>query len=184
MKRSMNPLAFLGAAALLATVIACSTKDAASDSAAARDSAAASAPGAPAAPATPAPADSTANKGFLDPNTATVAQLMTVPGIDSATASALVAGRPYANMTAVDKVLPARLTKPLRDTVYTRLWKPLDLNTASDAEILLIPKVGAKMLHEFKEYRVYPNIEKFRREIGKYVDANEVARLERYVSIR
>jgi len=181
MKRSMNPLAFLGAAALLATVIACSTKDAASDSAAARDSAAASAPG---APATPAPADSTANKGFLDPNTATVAQLMTVPGIDSATASALVAGRPYANMTAVDKVLPARLTKPLRDTVYTRLWKPLDLNTASDAEILLIPKVGAKMLHEFKEYRAYPNIEKFRREIGKYVDANEVARLERYVSIR
>lgn len=40
------------------------------------------------------------------------------------------------------------------------------------------------MLREFKEYRPYPQIEKFRREMGKYVDKTEVARLERYVSIR
>ena len=39
------------------------------------------------------------------------------------------------------------------------------------------------MLHEFKEYRPYGNIEQFRREIGKYVDEDEVARLERYVVI-
>ena len=180
MKRSIDRLAFVGAAALLATAIACSTKDAASDSAAA-DSVTASAP---AAPAAPAPVDSVANNGFIDPNTATAAQLATVPGIDSATAAALVAGRPYANMTLVDKVLPARLTKAHRDTIYTRLWKPIDLNTASDVEIQLIPGLGPKMLHEFKEYRPYPQIEKFRREIGKYVDKTEVARLERYVSIR
>jgi hypothetical protein len=40
------------------------------------------------------------------------------------------------------------------------------------------------MLHEFKEYRPYAQIERFRREMAKYVDAAEVARLERYVSIR
>jgi len=40
------------------------------------------------------------------------------------------------------------------------------------------------MEHEFEEYRPYTNIERFRREIGKYVDAAEVARLERYVEIR
>jgi DNA uptake protein ComE-like DNA-binding protein len=180
MKRSINPLAFLGATALLATVIACSTKDTASDSAAA---VAARAPAAP-PPAVSAPADSAANNGFLDPNTATAAQLTSIPGIDSATAAALVAGRPYANMTAVDKVLPARVTDVQRDTIYTRLWKPIDLNTASDVEIQLIPGVGPMLLHEFKEYRIYPSIEKFRREIGKYVDKKEVARLERYVSIR
>jgi hypothetical protein len=39
------------------------------------------------------------------------------------------------------------------------------------------------MLHEFKEYRPYKAIEQFRREIGKYVDKREVARLERYVTI-
>ena len=40
------------------------------------------------------------------------------------------------------------------------------------------------MLHEFKEYRPYGGMEQFRREIGKYVDADEVARLERYMTIR
>jgi len=39
------------------------------------------------------------------------------------------------------------------------------------------------MLHEFKEYRPYKNIEQFCREIGKYVDDNELARLERFVYV-
>ncbi len=39
------------------------------------------------------------------------------------------------------------------------------------------------MLHEFKEYRPYKAMPQFRREIGKYVDAKEVARLEMYVKI-
>ena len=60
----------------------------------------------------------------------------------------------------------------------------LDLNTATDEEILLIPGVGRRMLHEFKEYRPYKDIERFRREIGKYVDKTEVARLEQYVTIK
>ena len=61
---------------------------------------------------------------------------------------------------------------------------PIDLNAASDSAILSIPGMGPKMFHEFKEYRPYPNIEKFRREIGKYVNAKEVARLERYVYVK
>ena len=61
---------------------------------------------------------------------------------------------------------------------------PIDLNTASDEDIKSIPGVGDRMLREFKEYRPYPNIEKFRREIGKYVSAKEVARLERYVVVK
>jgi DNA uptake protein ComE-like DNA-binding protein len=64
------------------------------------------------------------------------------------------------------------------------VFVPINLNTASDADILTIPGVGQRMLHEFKEYRPYDNIGKFRREIGKYVDKNEVARLERYVTIK
>ena len=61
---------------------------------------------------------------------------------------------------------------------------PMDLNTASDSALLTIPNLGPRMLGEFKEYRPYPNIEKFRREIGKYVNAKEVARLERYVYVK
>jgi DNA uptake protein ComE-like DNA-binding protein len=141
------------------------------------------APAQPAATTTPA-APAAATTGMIDPNSATREQLLTVPGIDAAAADALVAGRPYNDMLAVDKVLAPRMGEPQRKAAYARLWKPIDLNKASKEEILLIPGVGPRMQHEFEEYRPYRNIEQFRREIGKYVDPPEVARLEQYVQGR
>jgi DNA uptake protein ComE-like DNA-binding protein len=64
------------------------------------------------------------------------------------------------------------------------MFVPIDLNTATDEQILLIPGVGKRLLHEFKEYRPYKAMAQFRREIGKYVSKEEVARLERYVTIQ
>jgi len=68
--------------------------------------------------------------------------------------------------------------------VYAKLWLAIDLNAATREELLLIPGVGKKMAHEFEEYRPYDGLPRFRREIGKYVDATEVARLEQYVYLR
>jgi DNA uptake protein ComE-like DNA-binding protein len=182
----MKPTRFLpllGAAAVL--VLAACGGGADDEAAPAADSAAAPAATAPAAPA---PVDTTAapaaaSGAFLDPNAASRDELLAVPGMDASLADALVAGRPYADMTAVEKVLAPRLSETQRDSVYSHLWKPIDLNTASREEILLVPGVGARMAHEFEEYRPYRNIEQFRREIGKYVDDAEVARLERFVTI-
>jgi DNA uptake protein ComE-like DNA-binding protein len=143
---------------------------------AANDSAAAPAAAAPAA------APATASTGFLDPNTASRDELLTVPGFTPELADAVVAGRPYADMRGVNAKLTG-LSEEQRDSVYTRLWKPLDLNSATAEEIELIPGVAARMRHEFEEYRPYRGIEQFRREIGKYVEPEEVARLERYVTI-
>lgn len=122
-------------------------------------------------------------QGLLDPNTASREQLASLQ-LDSAVVTALVARRPYANMLAVDSVLGTRVDRTQRTALYAKLFKPIDLNTASGAEILLIPGVGPRMRHEFEEYRPYTSIEQFRREMGKYVDKNEVARLEQYVTIR
>ena len=126
----------------------------------------------------------TTSTGFLDPNAATREQLLALPEMDSAAANAVIGGRQYNDMIAVDRALASHLTEAERDSVYARLWKPIDLNTATDEEILLIPGIGRRMLHEFKEYRPYNSIERFRREIGKYVDDAEVARLEKYVAIK
>ena len=161
----------------VAAVAACGGGDAADDTAAV-DSAAV------VAPAAPAPAPAAATSGLLDPDQATREQLLTVPNIDAALADAVIAGRPYANMLGVDSVLAARLSEEQRDSVYARLFKPRDLNSASGEEIQLIPGVGDRMEHEFEEYRPYTSMEQFRREIGKYVDDVEVARLEQYVTIR
>lgn len=69
-------------------------------------------------------------------------------------------------------------------TASTAAIVPININTATDAEILKIPGVGPRMLHEFKEYRPWTSIAQFRREIGKYVDKAEVARLEQYIVIK
>ena len=59
----------------------------------------------------------------------------------------------------------------------------LNLNTATSEELLLIPNMGSRMVHEFEEYRPYTSLRQFRREIGKYVNETEVARLEQYVFV-
>jgi DNA uptake protein ComE-like DNA-binding protein len=172
----------VGAAVLVAALAACGGGDADD----AQSGATSTAAGAQADTSVTAAGTTAAASGTLvNPDSATREQLLAIPGINATIADALIAGRPYQNMTAVDRILTRNnLAEQQRDTVYTRLWKPIDLNTASREEILLIPGVGPKMQHEFEEYRPYRSIERFRREIGKYVDEQEVARLERYVTIR
>jgi DNA uptake protein ComE-like DNA-binding protein len=182
MNRPIVPGALVSAAMLVVALSGCSSGRSTNDST--QPGATAAAAGAAADTSATATATATPSGAFIDPSTATREQLLTIPGMNQATADALVAGRPYQSMTAVDRVLTgAKLSEQQRDTVYTRLWKPINLNTASKEEILLIPGVGPRMLHEFEEYRPYQSIEKFRREIGKYVKPAEVARLERYVTI-
>jgi DNA uptake protein ComE-like DNA-binding protein len=202
MRTRSSVLVRLAAGSAILLVSAACTK--AADDAARTDTAAAAAASATSAPNVPAttPAgsldsaagtttDSAARaagasqtaSAMLDPNSATKEQLVAVPGMTAAAADALIAGRPYQDMVAVNKAL-ASLSADARKTVYAKVWKPIDLNTAKGEEILLIPGVGPRMRHEFEEYRPYKNIEQFRREMGKYVDKEEVARLEQYVAIR
>ena len=87
--------------------------------------------------------------------------------------------------TAVAPTTTASTTTATSSTVASgAAIVPININTATDAEILKIPGVGPRMLREFKEYRPYTSIEQFRREIGKYVDKAEVARLEKYIVIK
>lgn len=81
---------------------------------------------------------------------------------------------------------PASTMTPTTSTTSstTAAIVPININTATDAQILAIPGMGPRMLREFKEYRPYTSIEQFRREIGKYVDKAEVARLEQYIVIK
>jgi DNA uptake protein ComE-like DNA-binding protein len=137
------------------------------------------------APAATPPAAGSADAGgdLIDPETATREQLISA-GVDAGAADAIVAARPIEDMTEVDGILEAQMDSTQRAEVYRRVWKRIDLNSASEEEILLIPGVGQRMRHEFEEYRPYQAMEQFRREMGKYVDDEEVARLEQYVEIR
>lgn len=117
---------------------------------------------------------------ILDANRAVESELVTVPHITASLAQAIVGRRPFKSVRDLDALLQP-LSRQQRVDVYGRLFVPINLNTATDAEILTIPGVGQRMLREFKEYRPYTSMAQFRREIGKYVSRQEVARLERYV---
>jgi len=116
-------------------------------------------------------------------NTATNEEIQLIPRMGPRMLHEFLEYRPYKSLA----VFHREIDKYVDDSELARLeqyvFVPIDLNTASDADILTIPGLGSRMLHEFKEYRPYKAIEQFRREIGKYVDKREVARLERYVTI-
>ena len=119
----------------------------------------------------------------LDPNVAGEKELLALPHLNATLAKGLLGRRPFLSMTDLDAFLKPSLNDQQRAELYRRMFVAVNLNTASEQEILLIPGMGRKMLHEFQEYRPYKALAQFRREIGKYVDDKEVARLEQYVFV-
>ncbi len=103
--------------------------------------------------------------------------------MDEILAEVIIVNRPFVTISELHDLLTADLDESQLEELYARLFVPINLNEAKRSDILLIPGVGGRMAHEFEEYRPYSNIEQFRREIGKYVDETEVARLEQYVTL-
>ena len=130
-----------------------------------------------------APARAQVGRGLVDPNVAGQAQLMELPGMTAELVQTIMQRRPFLSVLALDSALSS-LGAEQRTALYRRMFIHVNLLTAPRAELLLIPGVGARMAHEFEEYRPYAGgMPQFRREIRKYVDSTEVARLEQYVFI-
>jgi DNA uptake protein ComE-like DNA-binding protein len=125
------------------------------------------------------------NSGVLNPNLASEAELAALPGLNAATAKAILAAKPFMNMTEFNAFLDKQgLSAEQRTALWPKMFLPINLLSASDEEILMVPGAGRRMLREFKEYRPYKGgLAVWRKEIGKYVDAAEVARLEQYVFV-
>ncbi len=118
-----------------------------------------------------------------NPNLASKEDLLALPDVDDGIAQAIIDERPYLTAADFDAVLSRHIDSGQRESLYSHLFRPINLNNAPEAEILLIPAMDKRMAREFEEYRPYKEMEQFRREIGKYVDEAEVARLEQYVFI-
>ena len=119
----------------------------------------------------------------LNPNVAGEGDMAALPEVSPELAAQIIAQRPFSGMAAFDELVRASVDEVGRTQIYQRLFVPIDLNTASREEMLLVPGVGEKLAHEFEEYRPYRAMAQFRREIGKYVNDEEVARFERYVTL-
>ena len=121
--------------------------------------------------------------GIVNPNLAGETELLALPSINQALVTQIVDQRPFLSMVDLHAVLSQSLDENQLTDLYATLFVPINLNTASRDEILLVPGVGPRIAHEFEEYRPYRALAQFHREIGKYVDDDELARLAQFVFV-
>jgi DNA uptake protein ComE-like DNA-binding protein len=116
-------------------------------------------------------------------NTATRDEILLIPGIAQKMAHEFDEYRPWKTWAQFDKEIGKYVGKEETDRLKQYVFIPVNLNTATDEDIMSIPGAGQKMVHEFKEYRPWKTKAQFDKEIGKYVGPKETARLWRYVVI-
>jgi DNA uptake protein ComE-like DNA-binding protein len=116
-------------------------------------------------------------------NTATPEEILLVPGAGKRMVREFAEYRPWKSWAQFDKEIGKYVGQQETDRLKQYVFIPVNLNTATDNDILTIPGAGARMVKEFKEYRPWKAKAQFDKEIGKYVGPKETDRLKRYVVI-
>jgi DNA uptake protein ComE-like DNA-binding protein len=130
------------------------------------------------------PARAQAAKGLIDPNTAAESELQGLPAMTPAIVKGMIERRPFKSVVELNKfLLEAKVTPEQAREFYRKAFVPINLNTGTRDEFLLIPGVGSRMSAEFMEYRPWKNWTQFDKEIGKYVGQAETDRFKPYVFI-
>ena len=116
-------------------------------------------------------------------NDVTNDEILLIPGVGDRMAHEFEEYRPYVDMGEFRMEIGKYVDEDEVERLAGYVYVPIDLNSATREEIMAVPGMSDRMAHEFEEYRPYTDLDQFRMEIGKYVDEDEVARLERYVTL-
>jgi len=116
-------------------------------------------------------------------NTATRDEILLIPGAGQRMVREFAEYRPWKTFAQFDKEIGKYVGADATAKLAQYVFIPVNLNTATDEDILTIPGAGPRMVREFKEYRPWKSWAQFDKEIGKYVAKQEVDRLKRYVVI-
>jgi DNA uptake protein ComE-like DNA-binding protein len=134
--------------------------------------------------AAPAAAQVGKSLGVADANTVPEKDLLAMPHMTPAIVKGLLEKRPFTSITDLNAyLLSQKLTQEQANAFYGKAFVHINLNTATAAEILLVPGAGKRMAHEFEEYRPWKTYAQFDKEIGKYVGAEKTAELAQYTFI-
>src|ERR1700682_1451819 len=91
---------------------------------------------------------------LVDPNMASESELQQLPNMTPAIVKGMIEKRPFKTVVELNKfLLEQKLTPDQTKEFYRKAFVPINLNTGTKAEALLIPGVGARMSAEFVEYR-------------------------------
>jgi DNA uptake protein ComE-like DNA-binding protein len=125
-------------------------------------------------------------KAFININldTGTREEFVLIPNSGVRMSREFAEYRPWRNWAQFDKEIGKYVGQQETDRFKQYMFIPLNLNGASDEDLLTVPGAGPRMVKEFKEYRPWKTKEQFDKEIGKYVGPKETARLWRYFVIQ
>jgi DNA uptake protein ComE-like DNA-binding protein len=130
------------------------------------------------------PVRAQAAKGLIDANTAAEGDLQSLPAMTPAIVKGMIERRPFKSVVELNKYLvDQKVTPEQAREFYRKAFVPINLNTGTRDEFLLIPGVGSRMSAEFMEYRPWKTWTQFDKEIGKYVGQAETDRFKPYVFI-
>jgi len=121
---------------------------------------------------------------FVNLNTATKEEILLIPGAGQKMTIEFPEYRPWKTFAQFDRQIGKYVGQEATDKLKQYVFIPVDLNTATDEDILTIPGAGARMVREFKEYRPWTTKAQFDKEISKYVGQKETDRLWRFVVIK
>jgi DNA uptake protein ComE-like DNA-binding protein len=120
--------------------------------------------------------------GLINPNTASESELQQLPLMMPAIIKGMIEQRPFKTIIELNKfLLDQKLTAAQARDFYRKAFVPINLNTGTRDEFMLIPGVGSRMAAEFAEYRPWKTWAQFDKEIGKYVGQQETDRFKQYV---
>jgi len=110
----------------------------------------------------------------------------TQPPASTTSAPATAATSAASDATVVTNAIPAAtaVASAAPPAPAATATAKLNLNTVTEDQLMsTIPNFSTRMVREFMEYRPYISIQQFRKEIGKYVSADQVATYEQYVYV-
>ena len=121
-------------------------------------------------------------------NTGTREEFMLIPTSTSRWAHEFDEYRPWTSYAQFDKEI-GKYTTPRNDPAVLDKFKqylfiPLDVNTASDADLLTIPGATSRTVSDLKANRPWKSKAQFEQEVGKSAGPKEAERLWRYVVIK
>src|SRR5215468_964841 len=111
------------------------------------------------------PAGAQPAKGLIDPNAATETELQALPAMTPAIVKGMIDRRPFKSVVELNKfLLEQKVTPEQAREFYRRAFVPINLNTGTRDEFMLIPGVGSRMSAEFMEYRPWKSWTQFDKE--------------------
>ena len=113
-------------------------------------------------------------------NTGTREEILLIPGAGTRMAREFDEYRPWRTWAQFDREISKYVGQEATDKLKQFVFIPLNVNTASDADLMTIPGATAATVAQIKQARPVSSKEQFATQVGRTAGAKEAARLWRF----